>query len=31
MEQDAYIIEFQDIGLAPELWGIIDKYSILDE
>jgi hypothetical protein len=31
MEQDARIIQFQDIGFAAELWGVIDVYSILDE
>jgi len=31
MEQDTRIIKFQDIGLAAELWGIVDVYSVLDK
>jgi hypothetical protein len=31
MEQDTRIIQFQDIGLAAELWGVVDVYSVLDE
>ncbi len=31
MEQDTRIIQFQDIRLAAELWGVVDVYSVLDE
>jgi hypothetical protein len=31
MEQDTRIIQFQDIGLAAELWRVVDMYSVLDE
>jgi len=26
-----YIIQFQDIGLATELWGVMDMHSVLHE
>ena len=31
MEQETRIIQFQDIRLATELWGVVDVYSVLDE
>jgi hypothetical protein len=31
MEQETRIIQFQDIGLATELRGVVDVYSVLDK
>lgn len=31
VEQDTRIIQFQDIRLATELWGVVDVYPVLDE
>ena len=31
MEQDTRIIQFQDIRLATEFWGVVDVYSVLYE
>jgi hypothetical protein len=31
MEQDTRIIQFKNIGLTAELWGVVDVYIVLDE